>query len=135
MVGYNKIMATKKQLKGKQSELDAIKWTDSEVNGDTCGTYEYCVQCDKETEYPCARAYYAHRTNSSTKKPGEFTANVELSQLAQKLRALRMAKDLTIEQAARRCHVSAKKLFEYENDKSTPTAEELQKLLAVLEKR
>ncbi len=128
-------MATNKQLKDKQNELDAIKWTDSEISGDTCGTYEYCVRCDKEADYPCARAYYAHKATNSAKKQGEFTANVELSPLAQKLRALRMTKGLTIEQAARRCKVSAKKLFEYENDKSVPTEGELQKLLVVLEKR
>lgn len=126
---------SKKQLNEKQNELDAIKWTDSQVSGDTCGTYDYCVQCDRDTDYPCARAYYVHNANKDTKKPGEFTANVEHPAWAQKLRGLRMAKNLTIEQAARWCHVSAKKLFEWENDKSLPTDSEMQKLLVLLEKR
>ena len=128
-------MTTQKQLEYKQNELDAIKWADSEANGDTCGTYDYCVRCDKEVDYPCAHAYYAHNVNDSAKKCGEFTANVELSPLAQKLRALHMAKNLTVEQVARRCKVSVKKLFEWENDKATPTENELQRLLSVLEKR
>ena len=128
-------MATQKQLEDKQNELDAIKWADSEANGDSCGTYNYCMQCNKDAQYPCARAYYLHSTECSTKKPGEFTANVELSPLAQKLRALRMTKNLTIEQTARRCKVPEKILFECENDKATPTENELQRLLSVLEKR
>ena len=126
-------MATQKQLQDKQNELDVIKWHDSEVSGDTCGTYEYCVRCDKQIDNPCARAYYDFRTGI-TKKQGEFTANVELSPLAQKLRALRMAKNLSIEQAARRCRVSAKKLFEYENYKDITTETVLINLLSVLEK-
>lgn len=129
-------MATKKQLKEKQDELDAIKWLDSEAGGDTCGTYDYCVRCDdKDVDYPCARAYYNCNAKRSEKTSGEFTPNVELSPIAQKLRALRMAKNLTIEQVARRSKVSAKRLFDYENDKAAPFDIDLQKLLSVLEKR
>ena len=40
-------MATIKQLETKQSELDIIKWTDSENGTDMCGTYGYCDKCDK----------------------------------------------------------------------------------------
>ena len=52
-------MATAKQLESKQSELDIIKWNDSESGTDMCGTYGYCDKCDKEKDFPCARAYYA----------------------------------------------------------------------------
>lgn len=128
-------MATNKQLKDKQDELDAIKWRDSELNGDKCGTYDYCVVCDKATEYPCARAFYTHKNKSAITQETEFRGNVQLSALAQRLQALRLAKNLTIEQAARKCHVSAKKLFEYENNKDSPSTDELRRILLVLEKR
>lgn len=52
-------MATIKQLESKQAELDVIKWTDSEKGADMCGTYDYCKNCDKNNDYPCARAYFA----------------------------------------------------------------------------
>lgn len=43
--------------KAKQEELDLKKWLESERQGkDTCGEYEYCACCDKDAEYPCARA-------------------------------------------------------------------------------
>lgn len=42
----------------KQSELDVMKWYDSEVkNYDTCGEYNYCANCNKSEAYPCAYAY------------------------------------------------------------------------------
>lgn len=42
----------------KQKELDLKKWYDSEKAGlDTCGTYDYCKDCDKNVENPCATAY------------------------------------------------------------------------------
>lgn len=131
----SKIMATHKQLKIKQNELDVIKWRDSELNGDKCGTYDYCIVCDKAVEYPCARAFYAHINKSAMTHETEFRGNVQLSALAQRLQALRLAKNITIEQTARKCHVSAKKLFEYENDKSKPSEDELRRILLVLEKR
>ena len=41
----------------KQSELDRIKWEKSEEMGkDACGTFDYCVKCDKEKENPCDKA-------------------------------------------------------------------------------
>lgn len=128
-------MATNRQLKIKQDELDAIKWCDSELGEDKCGTYDYCVMCDKASEYPCARAFYAHRNKATFTQETEFRGNVQLSELAQRLQALRLAKNFTIEQAARKCHVSAKKLFEFENDKSKPSEDELQRILSALEKR
>ena len=45
-------------MSDKQIELDVKKWLDSEKAGiDTCGSYEYCANCDKSLENPCARAY------------------------------------------------------------------------------
>ena len=42
----------------KQSELDIVKWIDSETkNYDTCGEYSYCANCNKTEAYPCAYAY------------------------------------------------------------------------------
>ena len=42
----------------KQSQLDVKKWVDSEIkNTDTCGSYDYCANCDKNEAYPCAVAY------------------------------------------------------------------------------
>lgn len=53
-------MATKKQLQAKQEYLETIKWIDSEAKGiDTCGSYDYCDNCDKSKDTPCARAFYA----------------------------------------------------------------------------
>ena len=47
-----------KELKALQDELDVMKWNDTQARGgqDTCGTYDYCVKCDKSTDFPCARA-------------------------------------------------------------------------------
>ena len=45
----------------KQSELDRIKWEKSEEMGkDACGTFDFCVKCDKEKENPCDKAYTAY---------------------------------------------------------------------------
>ena len=47
------------KLKDRQKELDVKKWYDSLVAGeDKCGEYEFCVRCDKEERYPCAKAEY-----------------------------------------------------------------------------
>ena len=59
-------MATAKQLESKQSELDIIKWNDSESGTDMCGTYGDCDNCDKEQDFPCARAYYAKNAAAKT---------------------------------------------------------------------
>ena len=59
-------MATAKQLESKQSELDIIKWNDSESGTDMCSTYGYCDKCDKEKDFPCARAYYAKNAAAKT---------------------------------------------------------------------
>jgi hypothetical protein len=60
----------------KQSQLDIKKWVDSETKGcDTCGSYNYCSNCNKTEAYPCAVAYEKYsaiskmtKTTSTTKK-------------------------------------------------------------------
>lgn len=50
-------------LKNRQKAFDDVKWYDSILAGeDKCGTYEFCVKCDKEEKYPCARAEYKYST-------------------------------------------------------------------------
>lgn len=45
-------------LDEKQRELELQKWFDSEKAGkDTCGSYDYCKNCDKSLADPCATAY------------------------------------------------------------------------------
>ena len=44
----------------KQKELDEIKWKKSEEQGfDACGSFDYCVKCDKTLENPCEKALKA----------------------------------------------------------------------------
>lgn len=41
-----------------QKQLDKVKYIDSEnANCDTCGTYKFCIVCNKKNKYPCAAAY------------------------------------------------------------------------------
>ncbi len=49
--------------KERQAKLDKQKWELSERTGkDMCGTFDHCVVCKHEKEYPCAKAYIrAHR--------------------------------------------------------------------------
>lgn len=45
-------------LAERQAKMDNCKWELSQVVGhDTCGEYDYCVFCDKNVEFPCARAW------------------------------------------------------------------------------
>lgn len=67
-------MATVKQLEAKQTELDIIKWHDSENDVDKCGAYDYCDKCDKSKDYPCARAYFAKNTTTSKSTSKATTA-------------------------------------------------------------
>ena len=47
-----------KYLHNLQSDLDVKKYTDSETaHRDLCGSYDYCVLCNKKNKYPCASAY------------------------------------------------------------------------------
>ena len=44
-------------LKEEQRRFDDVKWFDSiEAGKDKCGDYEFCVECNKDLTYPCARA-------------------------------------------------------------------------------
>ena len=64
-------------LSKKQQELDIQKWNDSLQAGyDTCGTYDYCANCNKELENPCEMALNASKPakkpaakKSAAKKP------------------------------------------------------------------
>ena len=48
-------------FKNRQKEFDDVKWYDSILAGeDKCGSYEFCVKCQKEEKYPCARAEYRY---------------------------------------------------------------------------
>ena len=46
-----------------QNKLDIQKWIDSQkANKDMCGSYDFCVKCDKNKENPCALAYTLFNT-------------------------------------------------------------------------
>lgn len=121
-------MATNKQLKAKQNQLDVIKWQDSELGDDKCGVYNYCVVCDKSKDYPCARAFYAHKNSKL-----ELRVNIKLSDLALRFQALRIAKNLSVQQAAKLIGIEASTLYAYEMDKAKPSDNELRRILSVLE--
>ena len=54
----------------KHQELDVIKWKKSqELGADACGTFDYCVKCDKTKENPCDKAYKAFNKKTATAKP------------------------------------------------------------------
>ena len=53
----------------KQHELDVMKWNDSVERGhDSCGSYDFCADCDKSVDYPCAFAFEKH--NAAKKARG-----------------------------------------------------------------
>ena len=53
----------------KQQELDVIKWEKSvEMGADACGTFDYCVKCDKTKENPCDKAFKAFNKKPTAKK-------------------------------------------------------------------
>ena len=42
----------------KQRELDSIKWEKSiRLGFDACGSFDYCMMCDKNLENPCEKAF------------------------------------------------------------------------------
>jgi len=44
-------------FKAEQEKFDKIKWLDSVQAGkDMCGSYEFCGNCKKQLQNPCARA-------------------------------------------------------------------------------
>ena len=56
----------------KQQELDLLKWKKSEeIGADACGTFDYCVKCDKKKENPCEKAYTAFNKKPAAKKPAK----------------------------------------------------------------
>ena len=68
-----KIMAVSE----KQKELDLIKWGKSQYLGiDACGSFNYCVHCNKNIENPCENAL--NRLNNPEiiveEKPAKKTA-------------------------------------------------------------
>lgn len=65
------------ELKKLQDELDVLKWNDAQARGgqDTCGTYDYCVKCNKSVEFPCAKAKTAFEAKPAKKaKPASDKA-------------------------------------------------------------
>ncbi len=54
----------------RQKELDLLKWNKSvEIGADACGSFDYCVKCDKTKENPCDKAYTAfNKKTTATKK-------------------------------------------------------------------
>lgn len=53
----------------KQKELDIIKWNKSvEQDYDACGTFDYCIKCNKELENPCDKAYKKFNASNKAKK-------------------------------------------------------------------
>ncbi len=62
-------------LTKKQSEMDVDKWIKSEQAGrDMCGEFEFCANCDKEVENPCAKALSAYNKQSKAVKSAEKPA-------------------------------------------------------------
>ncbi len=53
----------------KQQQLDLAKWLKSEeIGADACGSFDYCVKCDKTKENPCDKAYTAFNKKPVAKK-------------------------------------------------------------------
>lgn len=53
----------------KQQELDEMKWIKSEEIGtDACGTFDFCVKCDKALENPCEKAYKKFHAKAPAKR-------------------------------------------------------------------
>ncbi len=57
----------------KQQEIDVLKWEKSNMLGrDACGTFDFCVKCDKSLENPCDKAFKkfnAKPKKAAAKKP------------------------------------------------------------------
>lgn len=74
----------------KQHELDIMKWNDSVERGhDSCGSYDFCDDCDKSETYPCAYAFEKH---SAAKKPAAKPAAKKTEAAAKKPAAKKSAK-------------------------------------------
>ncbi len=56
-------------LTKKQQELDMMKWIKSQELGlDACGSFDYCVKCDKNLENPCDKAFKKFNAKPAAKK-------------------------------------------------------------------
>ena len=52
--------------------MDVEKWLKSEQAGrDMCGEFEFCGNCDKEVENPCAKALSAYNKQKKAEKPAK----------------------------------------------------------------
>lgn len=60
----------------KQKELDLIKWEKSQLLGnDACGSFNYCVHCNKNIENPCENALNClNNPQQTTEEPAKKTA-------------------------------------------------------------
>ncbi len=64
-------------FKKEQEKFDAIKWYDSIVAGeDRCGSYDFCVKCNKANPYPCAYAAYEYAFGEAPSDKEEVEACV-----------------------------------------------------------
>ena len=64
----------------RQAELDKIKWIKSEQQGsDACGTFDYCVKCNKNLENPCDKAYQKFNKKPVKKTTTKSTAKAEVA--------------------------------------------------------
>lgn len=69
----------------KQRELELQKWFDSEKAGkDTCGSYDYCKNCDKSLVDPCANAYAKSAPKTVCKKSATKVATTKKATTAKK---------------------------------------------------
>lgn len=59
-------------LTKRQKALDEVKWLKSqELGQDACGTFEYCVKCNKTLENPCDKAYKKFHAKPAAKASAE----------------------------------------------------------------
>ena len=73
----------------KQHELDVMKWNDSVERGhDSCGSYDFCADCNKSVDYPCAFAFEKH---NAAKKPAAKKAETAKKPAAKKTAAKKPA--------------------------------------------
>ncbi len=68
----------------KQHELDVIKWNKSQEMGkDACGTFDYCVKCDKSLSNPCENAFvkFGEKSATTTSKTDEKTSTLKMPKI------------------------------------------------------
>ena len=68
------------KLTKRQQELDVIKWNKSQQLGyDACGSFDYCVKCNKALENPCDKAFQKLNKKPAVKKACKKTATKEVA--------------------------------------------------------